>query len=406
MGYALREVEVLEPLPAVQLAADQEGVGLVVRRAGRPVGFALQPLPRGTRLEPSDVDLIVGRACAETLVREAVLDELGREAPTTDASFTVAVCTRARPVLLARLLHSVHVSVERSGLPRPELLVVDNAPPDDATRRAVAGLPDVRYVVEPLAGLDFARNRALHEATGDVVAFLDDDVVVDGGWYAELRQLWAEHPDAGGATGQVLPFELATGAQVAFEQYGGFRRPWVAARYAGTSLPGNPLFPYGAGMFGAGCNMSYRRVAVLELGGFDEALDTGRPLPGGGDLDMFSRVIRGGHPLVYSPQYLVFHQHRRTEAELRHQLFTWGTGHMAYVGKTWRAEPAARPVLVRLVRWQVRRMVRQVAKAALGRSDVPIAHTLAELRGSVVGLSGSYARSVRRTEAVRAAAAA
>jgi len=299
----------------------------------------------------------------------------------------------------------VRASVEASGLARPELLVVDNAPPDDSTRRAVQELPEVRYELEPLAGLDFARNRALATATGDVLAFVDDDVVVDHGWFAALHELWAVHPDAGGATGQVLPYELETSAQVAFEQYGGFRRPWAPARYtAAAGAPGNPLFPYGAGMFGAGCNMSYRRQAVVDLGGFDEALDTGRPLPGGGDLDMFSRVLRGGLPLVYSPTYLVHHQHRRTQAELRHQLYTWGTGHMAYVEKTWRADPAARLVLVRLVLWQLRRLVRATVRSSLGRSELSWRLSLAELRGSLVGLSGSYARSVRRSTAIRSGA--
>lgn len=403
MGYALLDVEVLAPIAAVQLRPDQDGVGLVIRRGGRPVGFVLEPLPAGSRLEPADVDALAGAASAEALVREAVLDELGRETPDCPLTFTVAVCSHDRAELLLRCLRSVHASVERSGLPRPEVLVVDNAPPDDSTQRAVAGMPGVRYVLEPLAGLDFARNRALRAAGGDVVAYLDDDVVVDAGWFAALHEVWAVHPDAGGATGQVLPFELATPAQVAFEQYGGFRRPWVPARYNGRSQPGNPLFPYGAGMFGAGCNMSYRREAVCAMGGFDEALDTGRLLPGGGDLDMFSRVLRAGHPLVYSPTYLVHHQHRRTDAELRRQLYTWGTGHMAYVEKTWRVDPAARRLLVRLVGWQLRRLSRQAGKAALGRTDLPASLSLAELRGSLVGLTGGYARSVRRSEAIRRA---
>ena len=405
MGYALLDVDVMSPMPHVQLRADQDGIGLLVRRSGRPVGFALEPLAPGSRLAPAEVDALAGAAAAEALVREAVLDELGRDSPPCPHTLTVAVCTHARADLLARCLASVTASVEASGLGRPEVLVVDNAPPDDSTRRTVEGLRGVRYTVEPRAGLDFARNAALRTAEGDVVAFLDDDVVVDAGWFAELHHVWAVHPDAGAATGQVLPFELDTPAQVAFERYGGFRRPWSGTRYAGPTLPGNPLFPYGAGMFGAGCNMSYRREVVLALGGFDEALDTGRPLPGGGDLDMFSRVLRAGHPLVYAPAYLVHHQHRRTDAELRRQLYTWGTGHMAYVEKTWRQDRSARLLLARLVAWQLRRLVRQTAKSVAGRSELSWRLSFAELRGSLVGLTGSYARSVQRSEAIRQATA-
>ena len=363
----------------------------------------LEVLAAGARLEPDEVDLLAGAASAEALVREAVLDELGRDAPPCPHTFTVAVCTRDRADLLLRCLRSVEASVDGSGLPRPDVLVVDNAPPDDKTRAAVAGRPGVRYAVEPRAGLDFARNLALRTARRDVVAFLDDDVVVDPGWYAALSEVWAVHADAGGVTGRVLPFELETPAQIAFEQYGGFRRPWTSTRYTGPVLAGNLLYPYGAGMFGAGCNMSDRQEVVTAMGGFDEALDTGRPLPGGGDLDMFSRVLRAGHPLVYSPACLVHHQHRRTDAELRRQLHTWGTGHMAYVEKNWRADPASRRLLVRLVAWQLRRLTRQTAKSVLGRSRQPYALSLAELRGSLVGLTGTYARSARRSRAVDAA---
>ena len=42
--------------------------------------------------------------------------------------------------------------------------------------------------------------------------------------------------------------------------------------------------------------MAFRRGVLLELGGFDEALDTGRPLPGGGDLDMYYRIFGLGTP--------------------------------------------------------------------------------------------------------------
>ena len=55
----------------------------------------------------------------------------------------------------------------------------------------------------------------------------------------------------------------------------------------GQVLSGNPLYPCGSGIFGAGCNMAFKREVLLKLGGFDEALDTGAPLPGGGRFRYF-----------------------------------------------------------------------------------------------------------------------
>ena len=69
-----------------------------------------------------------------------------------------------------------------------EVLVIDNAPSDDATAELVKTFPGVRYVPEPRPGLDFARNRAWIEATGELIAYLDDDVIVDSGWLAGLRR--------------------------------------------------------------------------------------------------------------------------------------------------------------------------------------------------------------------------
>jgi hypothetical protein len=79
--------------------------------------------------------------------------------------------------------------------------------------------------------------------------------------------------------------------------------------------------------------MVFRRELLRELGGFDEALDTGAPLPGGGDLDAFYRVLNAGRALVHEPRMLVFHQHRSEHAALRRQMWSWGLGLMAYVQK-------------------------------------------------------------------------
>jgi hypothetical protein len=82
------------------------------------------------------------------------------------AAASVIVCTRDRPEGLARCLDSLAALTDSPG----ETLVVDNASSTPATRDAVARRPGVRYVVEPEAGLDRARNRGIRESRGEVVA--------------------------------------------------------------------------------------------------------------------------------------------------------------------------------------------------------------------------------------------
>jgi GT2 family glycosyltransferase len=288
-----------------------------------------------------------------------------------------------------------------AGWPSPEILVVDNAPPDDATERVVGQFTGVRYTREARQGLDFARNRAIQEATGDIIAYLDDDVVVDRYWYSALGEAFAADPTAAGVSGALLPLVLETRAQLLFEQRGGFRRGEERRRYQGQDLPGNPLYPCGAGIFGTGGNMAFRRRVLQDLGGFDEALDTGRPLPGGGDLDMYYRVIRAGLALVYDPRVVAFHEHRRTLAQLRRQYWSWGTGFMAYARKSSRTDPALRARWRRMVAWWFRDQLRRLALSCIGRNPTPPGMVLTELAGGLVGLAGEYERSRRRVQRIR-----
>jgi glycosyltransferase involved in cell wall biosynthesis len=139
-------------------------------------------------------------------------------------------------------------------------VVVDNASNDERSRQVVTEFAGVRYVPEPRRGLDWARNRALLEASGDVVAYVDDDVAVHPDWINGLLRAFVEEPAAVAVTGLVVPRELSTPAQVLFEAIGGFgrgyRRMWfsaavhegaVAAKTFGASgVAGTgPTWPFG-----------------------------------------------------------------------------------------------------------------------------------------------------------------
>ena len=404
MPYAIIEIEVTQNLIPITVDEDVTGVAVLLRRHGKPIDFWMQEIPAHTVLTPDVLSGWISEKASGVLLRESIREEIAPSGkPSQFPLLTVAICTKDRPKYVARCLQSLGVLQDSALgiLTRLDILVVDNAPSDEQTRNLVSILPKVRYTCEPRPGLDFARNRALREATGELLAFLDDDVTVDRYWLAGLMEAWGENSDAAAFTGLVLPYELATEAQILFEQRGGFRRGFNKIRYHGQNLPGNPLYPCGAGMFGAGANMAFRRDVLLELGGFDEALDTGSPLPGGGDLDIFYRVIRAGYPLVYEPRYLVFHQHRSDLKELRRQYWSWGLGLMAFVTKSYQVDPLQRPKLRRLVKWWFQYQLIQLAQRLKNRHALPANMILAELWGGVVGLLGEYSRSAKRVEQIR-----
>lgn len=261
---------------------------------------------------------------------------------------TVAVCTRNRPAELRRAL----VSLVRQGPPPLEILVVDNAPVDGRTRDLVEReFPEIHYLEEPVPGLDFARNRALSAALGDVVAFLDDDAVAAPGWAAALLAPFQEDPKVAAVTGRVLPLALETEAQRRFEANGGFSRGERRIRLpqdAGEPLHGHraPLIAWAVSV-GSGCSLAVHRWRMLALGGFDEALDLGPALPGGGDHDALWRLLEAGWTTVYEPAALAAHEHRREIGQAYDQIVGHQRALVAFLSKAARNARSRRRMEVR-----------------------------------------------------------
>lgn len=395
MSLPIFDLEITQPLPNLQLTEHQPGFAAILRHRDRPIGFILQPNVSEKRISASELDRWIGEKIGPKILQETLREELHWTTAITDyPSLSIAICTKDRPALLERCLRSLQnvVAAHPSAI---EILVIDNAPSDNSTQILVETFTNVRYVCEPWAGLDVARNRALREATGEYITYLDDDVVVDRGWLMGFYEAWTEHPQAAAFTGLILPYELATQAQILFEQAGGFRRGFDKIYY-GQTCEGNSLYPCGAGIFGAGCNMTYRREILIEIGGFDIALDTGKPLPGGGDLDMFYRIIRSGHALVYEPRYLVFHQHRQTLEQLQRQYWSWGLGLMAFIAKSYQSDRPLRKLHLRLIAWWVKYQLGRLKRSIRGKYSLPAPMILVELWGGLQGLCGEYGRSQTR----------
>ncbi|MEO7986587.1 MAG: glycosyltransferase [Gemmatimonadales bacterium] len=233
-------------------------------------------------------------------------------------SLAVAICTHNRPEQVARALGSAVTQV-----PEPlQVIVVDNAPPDDLTRNLVRDrFPRVHYEQESAQGLDFARNRALAVATADVVAFLDDDAIAAPGWAAALLEVFEKNPEVLVCTGRVEALGRDTPGERVFEANGGFSRGMARIELPSDAkrlLHGRqaPLIAWAVSV-GSGCSYAVRRSAALTLGGFDEALDLGADLPGGGDHDLLWRALQAGHSVVYEPAALAWHEHR-SEADAAH----------------------------------------------------------------------------------------
>lgn len=407
MPYKCVDIDLYQPLEDIVLSPQDNGIGLIARWQADLVGFAMISLAAGSTFVREQLSMLVNDCFAQRIMALQAAKELelrwSASPPPPLPSLSIAICTKDRAPRLARLLRSLAAVRRTAPFPDIRILVVDNAPSDDATLHAVRGVPDVDYVCEPRAGLNFARNTALRTATGDLIAYLDDDVVVDRNWLHGLAKAWRSAPQAGGFTGLVLPYRLDTEAQIRFERRGGFgrgfeRKVFHASRFEDATHPAS------SGNLGAGCNMAFDRVLLCSLGGFDEALDTGAPLPGGGDLDIFYRVLRSGRTMIYEPHYAVYHEHRETIAQLRRQYWTWGLGFMAYITKCLRSDPALTERHRAIRSWWIRDRIDALFKAVRKLSLSEMRFAAAELCGGIIGMAGEYQRSCKRIAAIRNAA--
>ncbi|MGE0219506.1 glycosyltransferase family 2 protein [Mycolicibacterium sp.] len=298
---------------------------LLVRSAGRTHGFI-------------DLDVHDGLVDFDTLKADVsgALDATGTPAAEPAArrprTVTVVICTRNRPAMLRTALESV-LAVQFGDF---DVIVVDNASSTDETADYVRGVSDprVRLVVEPRPGLSRARNAALRAATTDVVAFVDDDVVVDPHWLDALTAAFDHAPSVSCVSGTVPAGEIRTPTQADFDRRVHWSASFAPRVFDWDEPPGDiPLFPFAVGEYGTGANFAVDRAWVLSLGGFDENLGAGAPTQGGEDIDMFFRVLHSRRRLVHEPAAIVWHRHRDTEDDLNAQMRGYGLGLGAWLSK-------------------------------------------------------------------------
>jgi GT2 family glycosyltransferase len=247
---------------------------------------------------------------------------------------SVIVATHDRTSSLAMCLRSL-LSLN---YPAYEIVVVDNAPTSKTTAdfilREYSDSSRVRYLVEDHPGLGAAHNCGLREVNNPIVAFTDDDVVVDRHWLTELVKGFSVADDVACVTGMIFPIELETESQVWTEQYWGLCKGFTRRVFdLHQNRPKVPFYPYSAGVFGSGANMAFRTSVLRQFGGFDAALGVGTIARGGDDLAAFFQVVSSGYKLVYQPAAIVYHQHRRDYDGLRRQAFGYGVGLTAYLTK-------------------------------------------------------------------------
>jgi GT2 family glycosyltransferase len=337
------QIDLDGPVPALRRERDDapscDRAVVLVRSGGAVLDAVELPIPPAglseVEVEQQLRGLVAGDATRTPFDEHAARRRHGEHRNVASPHITVVIATCNRPEALRRCLDSVIAS----DYPSFDVVVVDNAPGSIATPRVVAGYEHapvtVRCVDETTPGLACAHNRALSETDAPIIAFTDDDVVVDPQWLANIAAGFEAVPHVGCVTGMIFPLEIETRTQDLVERSFGFNKGMRRRvhRIGGPDRR-DVLFPYAAGRFGSGANMAFSTEALRTIGGFDPALGTGTRARGGDDLAAFFDVVAAGFALVYEPNAVIFHAHRRDDAGLARQAFGYGAGLTAYLTKT------------------------------------------------------------------------
>lgn len=381
---AIRTVELREPLHAITDVDAYPRTRVFVTDDRVLIGhtdiFNANGPISATRLRDA-----IANAMAYPLMRRGVEGQLqvDRSAPLgRDVPVSIVLPTCNRPDDLRRCLAALGAQKTDR---RMEVIVIDNRPGPASPTPAVVGEFDaVRLIAEPRPGLSYARNAGFTAATGDILIAIDDDVVVPDDWLERLVAPFAR-PEVMAVTGHVLPLELETESQCQFEAYGGLGKGYTRFEVNGEwfrSLRGAvPTWN-----LGATANAAFRATIFSDprIGLLDEALGAGMPTGCSEDTYLFYRILKADHTIVYEPSAWVWHRHRRDDAALRHQIYCYSKGHVAYHVTTLTRDGDAR-ALVRLGYSLPKTYLRRGYARLRGLSDYPLSLILTEIAGSLAG---------------------
>ena len=217
---------------------------------------------------------------------------------------SVIICTYNRE----RYIYNVLQSIAEGNLSKEsyEIVLVDNNSSDNTKGecdRFMADYPEIRlhYCIEPNQGLSYARNCGIRESKGDVLAYVDDDALVNKEYLSTYADFFERNPQAVAAGGPILP------------EYDGCDEPEWMSHYTRQLVTGKLWlgekereFPGGA--FPGGGNAAYRKSVFDAIGLFNVELGRkGNSLIGAEEKDLFDKMTTRGMKFYYLPTAILYH---------------------------------------------------------------------------------------------------
>ncbi len=228
---------------------------------------------------------------------------------------SVVIPTIGRPILIQTLQSLVRAE----GFERLDVIVsgrIADAVVLDAVRELCGRHPNIRQLEIAFARGDSSekKNAGWRAAKCDLIAFIDDDVVVARDWPEKIRVPF-ERSDVGLVSGPgLVPDDISLMGRLAGNTLASKAAGYVAARY----MPGNPEAREIQWSGLIGCNMAYRRSVLERMGGFNTAFWPGEEM-----LAAF-QATRLGNKLIFQPQAILYHYPRSSFWGFCRQIYGYG----------------------------------------------------------------------------------
>lgn len=216
---------------------------------------------------------------------------------------SIIIPTHNRESSLNRVLDNI---VSLNAMVNFEIIVVDNNS-KDGTKELVKSYNNIQYVFEKNTSFTAARRAGANHASGKILLYFDDDVIVGSGTLEEVVRIFSEYPDCAVAGGKVLPL---------FEQES---PEWINELQ--KSFNGFSLYDLGENVKEVGGvpgpMMAIRKSVYDKVGGFppdtigvetNSAKKTFKKLYiGPGDFGLCLLCRQAGYKIIYSPKMCVQH---------------------------------------------------------------------------------------------------
>lgn len=206
---------------------------------------------------------------------------------------TICICTYRRPELLKKLLDKLGMQITNS-LFSVSVVVVDNDKDESGAgvvHNAQLSAPfSIEYLIEPEQSISLARNRAVKNAKGDLIAFIDDDEFPDDCWLLRLYQTLIDS-SSDGVLGPIKPF------------FDNVPPTWLVKS---GILDRKSLR---TGEFLSNPNDTRTGNVLIDKSLFNEKNDYFDPRygkTGGGDVDFFNRMMLKGFRFVFCNEAVVY----------------------------------------------------------------------------------------------------